>query len=366
VSGGETIRFTFEGREVSALPGQSIAGALHAAGVSVLSWSAKYRRPRGYRCGTGTCPGCTLKVDDRPGVLACMTQVNGGERVERIRPWLAWVPADRFGRLVPAGFQGSRIWRGRRSWALAEPLLRRLAGVSPVTDASSSPAGGYSQASFDLLVVGGGRSGLAAARDAAGSGRRVLLVERDWALGGRLLGAPGCGDAVVALAAAARSAGVEMWLRATALGAFADGVHGVAVEGGLVAVRAAGTVWATGELDQPLALPDGDRPGVMLPSAVRRLIVREGVTAGESAVIVAQDRADPEAGLLGALLADARCRVIVCGPADVRAIHGRDCVRAVTIGEHRVDADLVVMVGGRLPADELRRQTDATVPTTYR
>jgi sarcosine oxidase subunit alpha len=367
VSDQPGVRFTFEGREITARPGQSIAGALHAAGVSVLSWSSKYRRPRGYRCGTGACPGCTLKVDGNPGVVGCMTPVRGGERVERIRPWLRWLPADRFGALVPAGFQGSRLLRGRRVWRLAEPLLRRLAGVAPVAAASPSRIGAYAEVSVDLLVVGGGRSGLATARDAAAQGQRVLLVERDYRLGGRLLGVPGGGDDVAMLTDSARDAGVDVRLQAAALGSFADGVSGVAVDGGLVAVRATRTAWCTGSLDQPVALPDGDRPGVMLASAVRRLIVREGVTPGRLAVIVANDPADSEAGELQALLADAGCRVVaVCGAGDVRAIHGRDRVRGVTIGERRVSADLVVIFGGRGPADELRRHGDAAVSTAYR
>ena len=361
------IRFTFEGRDLLAQPGQSIAGALHSAGISVLSWSPKYRRPRGYRCGTGTCPGCTMQVDGRPGVLTCMTQPRGGERVERVRPWMRWLPADRFGALVPAGFEGSRLLGRRRVWAVAEPLLRRLAGVAPVAASSVPLLGGYSEAEFDLLVVGGGRSGLEMARDAAAIGKQVLLVERDWASGGRLLGVPGSEHAVGMLRRGVREAGVEVWLAATALGLFADGVTGVAVHGGLVAVRAAKTVWATGELDQPVGLPDGDRPGVMLASAVRRLIVRERVSPGKAAVIVARDPSDPEASLLRSLLEGAGCQVAaVCQPADVRAIHGRDRVCAVTIRERRVAADLVVMAGGRMPADELRRQTDTAVPTSYR
>jgi ethanolamine utilization protein EutA (predicted chaperonin) len=116
-----------------------------------------------------------------------------------------------------------------------------------------------------------------------------------------------------------------------------------------------------------MALPDGDKPGVLLGSAVRRLIVREGVTPGTRAVIVVRDPADPNAGEFGALLASVGCHVVAtCGPADVRAIHGRDRVRAVTISDQRVAADVVVMVGGRSPADELRRQGDVSVGTPYR
>lgn len=352
--------FWFEGREIQARPGQSLAGALHAAGVRTLSWSSKYRRPRGLRCGRGACPGCTLAVDGLGGVQGCMTPVRGGERVRRIRPWLPLLPVDPLGRFAPAGFHGSRWLRPPRVWNLAERVLARLAGQAPIPMAGVVPVhvgpDGYLERAVDLLVIGAGRTGLRAAIDAARAGRSVLLVDRDHEAGGRLLEEPGGRATAERLVAEATDAGVELIRSAVALGAFDDGVEGVVHGGRLLGVSAGEVRHATGSLDREVALPDGDRPGVMQSTAVRRLILREGVRPGRQAVIVAT--AGAVAGL-DELLAGAGTTVVAhCVPEDVGAIHGRGAVRGVTLRSGRLACDLVVIDAGRRPADDLARQAD--------
>lgn len=125
---------------------------------------------------------------------------------------------------------------------------------------------------------------------------------------------------------------------------------------GLLAVRASLTVHATGSRDREVSLPDGDRPGVMLASAVRRLIVREAVRPGARAVLAAPDGA-PDG--LATLLRGAGVEVVArCAPRAVEAIHGRSSVTGVTIAGRRLACDLVVVDAGRRPADELARQAD--------
>lgn len=354
------LAFWFEGREMTAEPGQTIAGALYAAGVRTLSWSARYRRPRGLRCGAGVCPGCTLAVDGLGGVQACMTPILGGERVDRIRPWLAWPPADRLGRFLPAGFHGSRWLRPPWVWHRAERVLARMAGQAPVPRPGAVPvmpgAAGFETRSVDLLVIGGGESGLRAAIEAAQEGRTVLVVERDREPGGRLLDEPGGRDVAHALATMARDAGVEILPSAVGLGSFLDRVDGVVHDGRLIAVTAGQTRLATGSLDREVVLPDGDRPGVLQATAVRRLIVREHVQPGRRAVIVETGRA--AAGVAELLVEVGTGVVARCAPADVTAIHGRGAVHAVTLRSGRVACDLVVIAAGVRPADELARQAD--------
>lgn len=114
--------FTFEGRKVPAREGQSIAAALLAARVHVLSRSIKYRRPRGYTCGWEACGNCGLTVDGLPSVPACATLVRGGEVVQRDRGWpsagldLLRV-TDLFARFLPPGSSSgcSRGIRGSRT-----------------------------------------------------------------------------------------------------------------------------------------------------------------------------------------------------------------------------------------------------------
>lgn len=358
------VTFTFDGREIEARDGQTIAGALHAAGVRTLSWSSKYRRPRGLRCGTGACAGCTLVVDGVGGVAACLTPVRGGERVERIRPWLPWLPADRLGFLVPAGFQGARWLRSARVWRRAERLLARLAGQAPVPDADAPGFAGpavVGERAVDVLVIGGGVTGLRAAVAEARRGRSVLVVDRGPEPGGRLLHQPGGLGRARALADRATAAGVEILPAATGLGTFDEGVAAVVQGRQLLEVRAGRVIRATGTLDREVSLPDGDRPGVLLATAVARLIVRDGVRPGARAIIVETPEGVADATAVALLLEGAGTRLVGrYVPADVQAIHGRSAVRAVTVAGRRIRCDLVLVAGGPRDADELDRQ--AVVP----
>jgi D-hydroxyproline dehydrogenase subunit gamma len=71
-----------DGRPVQALEGQSVAGALHQAGVDVLRSNPVTGEPRGAFCGMGVCFECELTVDGWPGTRACMTHVGAGLRVD--------------------------------------------------------------------------------------------------------------------------------------------------------------------------------------------------------------------------------------------------------------------------------------------
>jgi sarcosine oxidase subunit alpha len=352
-----TVRFRFEGRELSGRAGQSIGAALHAAGVTTLGWSAKYRRPRGLRCCAGACPCCQLSVDGLPGVAACVTPLAGGEVVVRMRPRAPWLPVDRVSRLTPAGFYYERLRRAPRAWPYAERVLAALAGVGELPPAGARAVGAYEEVTVDHLVVGAGREGLLRARDLATGGGRVVVADRDHEAGGRLLSEPGGRRRAAALVAAACDAGAELWLRATVIGVWEGGTAGIARGADLVVVHAAGTHPATGSRDRELAFPEGDRPGVLLAGAVRRLLVREEVTPGRLAVVVA---ADGEGAGIRSLLHDHGIVVAaVCRPAELVSARGRDRVDGVAVRRRGapvdVPCDTVVIDAGTRPADELAR-----------
>ncbi|RMH53110.1 MAG: (2Fe-2S)-binding protein, partial [Alphaproteobacteria bacterium] len=87
------IRFTFEGRPVSARPGQSLAAALIASGIRALRETG-HGDCRGVFCGIGVCQECLVEIDGRQGIRACMTPVRPGIAVRRqpARPALAALP----------------------------------------------------------------------------------------------------------------------------------------------------------------------------------------------------------------------------------------------------------------------------------
>ena len=77
------ITFTLDGVELTAVEGQSIAGALIAAGVIAWRRTRFDDRPRGVFCGIGACFDCLITVNGEPNVRACLAQVGAGDRIER-------------------------------------------------------------------------------------------------------------------------------------------------------------------------------------------------------------------------------------------------------------------------------------------
>lgn len=79
---GEKVTFFYNGKAVEGYESETVAAALHAAGVRALSHSHELGRPRGIFCAIGNCSSCFMTVDGEPNVRVCVTKVRGGMRVE--------------------------------------------------------------------------------------------------------------------------------------------------------------------------------------------------------------------------------------------------------------------------------------------
>jgi predicted molibdopterin-dependent oxidoreductase YjgC len=75
------VRFTFDGRPVTAPDGSSVGAALWAAGIRQLRRSRILGRPRGIYCGIGQCYDCLVHLNNGPLVRACITTVTDGDVV---------------------------------------------------------------------------------------------------------------------------------------------------------------------------------------------------------------------------------------------------------------------------------------------
>ena len=78
----EQISFFYNGEEVKAYQSETIAAALHAAGIRKLGESPELHRPRGLFCAIGNCSSCFMVVDDKPNMRVCVIKVKPGMRVE--------------------------------------------------------------------------------------------------------------------------------------------------------------------------------------------------------------------------------------------------------------------------------------------
>jgi predicted molibdopterin-dependent oxidoreductase YjgC len=79
---GEKLSFFFNGQETEGYAGETIAAALHAAGIRELAKSPNLHRPRGLFCAIGNCSSCLMVVDGQPNIRVCVTKVLPGMKVE--------------------------------------------------------------------------------------------------------------------------------------------------------------------------------------------------------------------------------------------------------------------------------------------
>ena len=143
----ERLSFRLDGRRLEGLGGDTVGSALAAAGVTITGRSFKYHRPRGLRCMTGACPTCMVTVDGVPNVRACLEPLREGMNVERQNALLSadrdlLAVLDRLDFALPAGFYYKVLMRPRFAWRLAEPWVRRMAGLGRPPRDGGSPATG--------------------------------------------------------------------------------------------------------------------------------------------------------------------------------------------------------------------------------
>lgn len=379
--------FTFQGRPIHALAGQSIAAALYAAGVRIFTRSFKYHRPRGLFCVSGECPNCLMEVDGRPNVRTCMEPAQPGQVVRSQNAWptlnfdvLRIV--DHLDWFLPVGFYYKRFHKPKWFWPLLEPVIRRLAGLGRI-DVSRVPQAqtDLEHHQVDVCVVGGGPAGLAAALAAADAQASVLLLERLPRPGGHLLYEPPGFVDREPLDKVVSHPGVQVRCNTTVFGLYEGNLLAAFQGDRLLKIRARQVIIATGARQRPLLFQNNDLPGIFLSRGILRLARLHGVQAGQRAVVVS-DSADGllHARALQSLGIEIAALVRSCGPAVaprspdssslptihgvVCAAHGRHRLKAISIARadspgkspYRIDCDVLALASNLVPANELLHQ----------
>jgi glycine/D-amino acid oxidase-like deaminating enzyme len=245
------VGITFDGRPLSALPGETVAAALSAAGILAYRRTAS-GAPRGLWCGMGACFDCLVTIDGRANQRACLAKVAPGMVVESAPP--------------------------------AQP-----APLAP------EPAPQAAEIAPDVLVVGAGPAGLSAAIAAAEAGCSVVLLDERDAPGGQYLKPLASSHThaapdrqfrqSAALRARAEAAGAVFHHGATLWGAFAPDELGVLVGGRNIVARPRRLLLAPGAHERPVPIPGWTLPGVMTTGALQTLARANRVSPGRRVVV---------------------------------------------------------------------------------
>ncbi len=355
-----TLRF--EGKFVEVHDGDTIASALFRHGIRTFNRSLKSHRRRGLYCGTGDCANCLVTVDGLPGERACVTPARDGADVIRETGWPsterdALAINDKLHWAMPVGFYYKMFVRPRWLWELAEQVIRRATGTGTLPVSARAEPKRTRYVRVDVLVIGGGVAGLAAASTAEG---RVLLADEGMIAAG--VSDTGTRVAIDRLAAQARAAGVEILERHTATGIYAGLSVPLVGPQEMVEVECRRVVVATGALEAHGVFSGNDLPGVWLARGAARMAAIHGVAPGERAVVVANTT---QGAACAQTLREAGVDVVEVTGRVLEA-RGSKQVSSVSVltpeGRRAYSCDALVLSLGWAPRDSLLRMSpDADV-----
>lgn len=341
----KSVEFTFDGKRLNGYEGDTLASALLANNQRLVGRSFKYHRPRGIVASGPEEPNALVGLGAgskfEPNQRATTTELFAGLHSKSQNAW----PSLEFdigginrimSRVFPAGFYYKTFIFPRFAWKhIFEPFIRKAAGLGAAPTEKDADKYEYFYAHVDVLIIGGGSSGLAAALEVGRSGAKVLVLEQKNTWGGR---APVDGVVIdnekseewinkalaelesmpnVSLKNRTMGAGVYDHGWATGYESLTDHMPSkVGPRQRLWRIRATRILTTTGAIERPLSFAGNDLPGVMLAGSVRDYIVDFGTSCGDIMVLATNNDdayrtaiAQCEVGLKVAIILDARSNV---------------------------------------------------------
>ena len=311
-----THKFMFDGKHYTGHEGDTLASALLANGVRLMGRSFKYHRPRGPLTAGSEEPNALVELRggarQEPNTRATTTELYDGllarsqNRLGSLKFDLLAVN-DRLSNFLTAGFYYKTFMWPAAFWEkVYEPIIRHAAGLGSLSLKDDPDTYDKGFLHCDLLIVGAGPAGLAAALTAGRAGVDVILADEDFRMGGRLnaethaLGDQSGADWAAATVAELTSLpNVRLMARTTVIGAFDHGIYGAVERISdhlhtpdtgkprqiLWRIYTKQTILAAGAIERPIAFENNDRPGIMLGSALRSYANRYGAAVDQRVAV---------------------------------------------------------------------------------
>ena len=393
----KTLNFKFDGRNYKGFEGDTVASALLASGKKVFGRSFKYHRPRGVLTAGSEEPNALITVGQGafqdPNIRATTQEIFEGLVTKSQNNWpnLQYDILsinDLFSNFLGAGFYYKTFMWPKSFWEkIYEPFIRRAAGLGALSGLHNSDTYEKAYAFCDLLIIGGGPSGLIAAKIAAEAGLDVILAEQEPIFGGRLNsetekvdGISGSDWAVKIIEELKELDNVRLFLRTTVTGVYDQGTFAAVERVGhhlpdrgsdrplecFWRIVAKNSILAAGAIERGIAFPNNDRPGIMAASAVRTYLNRFGVSPGKSIALFCNNNSAHntakdllESGINVAAIIDSRedsktdLDVPFYNGAEVSNTFGRQGLKSINVKknntESKIEVDCLAVSGGWNP-----------------
>lgn len=413
------VAFRYDGTRYEGYAGDTLASALLANGVHLVGRSFKYHRPRGVYSAGAEEPSALVQLargaQSEPNTRATMLELYDGLEATSQNCWPsvhfdAGAIADRMSACLPAGFYYKTFMWPPKGWMAYEHVIRRAAGMGRASVAPDPDRYEHQYAHCDVLVIGAGPAGLAAARTAARSGARVIVCQQSARLGGTSSEGDAMSDdrparewLAESVAELAAHPDTTLLSRTTAFGYYDANLigalervtdHWLAAPAHLPRqrmwmIRAKAVVLATGAIERGVAYANNDLPGTMLAGAARIYARRYGVRVGRRAVVFTNNHGAyaaalalrdtgveiaaivdcrPESRLQGGAVTRARdAGLRVLARSVVARAHGRLRVSGVDVvsrdggAMQSIDCDVMAVSGGFSPTVHLFSQARGTL-----
>ena len=364
------LKFQFNGKHYEGYEGDTLASALLRKNVKIVGRSFKYHRPRGIFGSGSEEPNALVKLEGsnthEPNRRATSIKLYDGLKANS-QNYIGSVKFDILALndyihpFISAGFYYKTFMWPKSFWEkVYEPIIRRAAGLGSLSTEPDPDRYDKGYLHCELLIIGSGPAGLKMALDASRNGKKIILVDEDFIMGGQLLsneieinGSSSLQWIEQTLSELSNSSNVRIMTRTSVYGVYDHGIYGAletvtdeidrpGARQILWRIYANKSVLASGATERPIAFPNNDRPGVMLASAVQAYNKRFNVKCGDNISLFTNNS--------GANLSKISHLIDVRNGLQIVNVHGRNMIRSITLNSgKKINSDCLAVSGGWNP-----------------